>query len=78
MALCIASRRMPCRLKFQQAAVVVNIGVFGLIPICNSIQNEEPIDLRCSGIQLAMVSEEVVTVAIHRFDLDVFVHDLRL
>jgi len=33
--------------------------------------NEEPIDLRCSCNQLAMVIVEVETVVIHRFDFDI-------
>jgi hypothetical protein len=42
------------------------------------MQNEEPIDLRCSGYELAITIVEVETVGIHWFDFDVLVHELRL
>jgi hypothetical protein len=54
------------------------MGVFGQFLLENAIQNEEPIDLRCSGNHFAMATIEVKTVVIHRFDFDVLVHDLRL
>jgi hypothetical protein len=63
--------------KWQHAAFV-DIGVFGGFPFQNSIQNEEPIDLRCSANQLAIAIVEVETVVIHRFNFDILVHDLRL
>jgi len=66
---------MSSRLKCQQAAVV-DIGGFG--GYCSLIQNEQPIDLRCSGNQLAMAIVEVETVVIHQFNIDVLVHELRL
>jgi hypothetical protein len=70
---------MSSLLKCQQAAVV-DIGGFGRSrsAIQNSIQNEESVDLRCSGNQLAVAIVEVETVVIHRLDFDVLVHDLRL
>jgi len=68
---------MPSRLECQQAAVI-NIGVFGPLPIQNAIQNEEPIELRYSGNQFAMAIVAVETLVIHRFDFQVLVHDLRL
>jgi len=75
--LCIMLRCMPSCLTCQQAAVI-DIGVFGQFLIQNSVQNELPIDLRCSGNQLAMAIEPVETVVIHRFNFDILVHDLRL
>jgi hypothetical protein len=68
---------MPSRLKCQQAAVI-DIGVFGRFPIQNSLQNEDSIDLRCSGNQLAMAMVKVETIVIHWFDFDILVHDLRI
>ena len=44
----------------------------------NSIQNEQPINQRCSVNQRAMAIVEVETVVIYRFDFDVLVHYLRL
>jgi hypothetical protein len=43
-----------------------------------SIQAQQPVNLKCSGNQLAMVILEGETVVIHQFDFDVLVHDLRL
>jgi hypothetical protein len=54
----------------------VDIGIFGRLR--SAMQNEEPIDLMCSGNQLAMSIGEVETVGIHRFNFDILVHDLRL
>jgi len=73
---------MPiCNKSQQAAAVVVDISVVdrrfqNLIQ--NSIQNEQPINLMCSGNEIAMAIDEVETVVIHRLDSDVLVHDLRL
>jgi hypothetical protein len=63
-----------------QKAAVVDIGVFGGLQstIPNSILNEEAIDPRCSGKQLAMAIAKVKTVAIYLFGFIVLVDDLRL
>jgi hypothetical protein len=74
-------RCMPSHLLCLQAAVVlIDIGVFGRFRslIQYAIQNEESIDLRCSGNKLAMAIVEVETTVIHRFSIVVHFHLMRL
>jgi len=71
-------RCIPSCLKCKQAAVIADIGVFGRFrsAIQNSIQNEQPIGLRCSGNQVSIAIIEVETVVIYCLNFDVLVHDL--
>lgn len=60
----------------QLAAVIVDIGVFSQYQ--SWIHSEYPNNLRCTGNHFAMAIVEVYPIAIHNFDFDVLVQNVRI